>query len=117
MTGEPSTAAHPCKLFLHLSGIEHSRIKVRHPQTNGSTENINQTLQKGFYKVAFRKKLYQSIEAIQKDMDDFMRYYNNQRTNQGKHCQNRTLMQTFLDGRSLYPQYMFENNVEENQAA
>ncbi|MCA9457796.1 MAG: IS481 family transposase [Nitrospira sp.] len=108
---------HPYQLFLHLAGIEHSKTKARHPQTNGSTERLNQTIQNEFYKVAFRKKLYKSIEEIQKDLDDFMSYYNNERTNQGKHCQGRTPMQTFEDGKPLYQQYVFENTEEENQAA
>ena len=89
---------HPYQLFLHLSGIEHSRTKVRHPQTNGSTERLNQTIQNEFYKVAFRKKLYKSIEETQKDLDEFMQYYDNERTNQGK---------------PLYQQYVFENSEEE----
>ena len=111
------TEIHPYQLFLHLSGIEHSRTKVRHPQTNGSTERLNQTIQNEFYKVAFRKKLYKSIEEIQSDLDSFMRYYNNDRTNQGKHCQGRTPMQTFEDGRPLYQQYVFENSEEGKTAA
>ena len=111
------TETHPYQLFLHLSGIEHSRTKVRHPQTNGSTEQLNQTIQNEFYKVAFRKKLYKSIEENQSDLDDFMQYYNNDRTNQGKHCQGRTPMQTFEDGRPLYQQYVFENSEEGKEAA
>ncbi|MZG31610.1 MAG: IS481 family transposase [Nitrospinae bacterium] len=111
------TETHPYQLFLHLSGIEHSRTKVRHPQTNGSTERLNQTIQNEFYKVAFRKKLYKSIEEIQSDLDSFMQYYNNDRTNQGKHCQGRTPMQTFNDGRPVYQQYVFENSEEGKTAA
>ncbi|HIC36824.1 MAG TPA: IS481 family transposase [Candidatus Marinimicrobia bacterium] len=108
---------HPYQLFLHLNGIEHSRTKVRHPQTNGSTERLNQIIQNEFYKVAFRKKIYTSIEEIQVDLDIFMATYNNERTNQGKHCQGRTPMQTLRDGRALYQQYVFENSEEKNQAA
>jgi transposase InsO family protein len=108
---------HPYQLFLHLNEIEHSRTKVRHPQTNGSTERLNQTVQNEFYKVTFRKKLYKTIEEIQNDLDDFMQYYNNDRTNQGKHCQGRTPMQTFQDGRPLYQQYVFENSEEGKTAA
>ena len=108
---------HPYQLFLHLSGIEHSRTKVRHPQTNGSTERLNQIIQNEFYKVAFRKKVYKSIDEIQVDLDIFMDNYNNERTNQGKHCKGRTPMQTFEDGRNLYQQYVFENLEEGKTAA
>lgn len=108
---------HPYQLFLHLTGVEHSRTKVRHPQTNGSTERLNQIIQNEFYKVAFRKKIYKSIEEIQVDLDLFMNDYNNERTNQGKHCQGRTPMQTFEDGRSLYQQYVFENSEKGKTAA
>ena len=108
---------HPYQLFLHLNGIEHSRTKVRHPQTNGSTERLNQIIQDEFYKVAFTKKIYTSIEEIQVDLDIFMATYNNERTNQGKHCQGRTPMQTLQEGRALYQQYVFENSEEKNQAA
>ena len=108
---------HPYQLFLHLNNIEHSRTKVRHPQTNGSTERLNQIVQNEFYKVAFRKKVYTSIEEIQTDLDEFMNFYNNERTNQGKHCQGRTPMQTFKDGKLLYQKYVFENSEEEEKNA
>ncbi len=97
--------------------ISDTLTKVRHPQTNGSVERLNQIVQNEFYKVAFRKKIYKSIEEIQADLDIFMDDYNNVRTNQGKHCQGRTPRHTFHDGRTLYQQYVFENSEEENQAA
>ncbi len=50
--------SHPYELFLHLNDIEHTRTKVRHPQTNGAVERLHQTIQNEFYEVAFRKKLY-----------------------------------------------------------
>lgn len=108
---------HPYQLFLHLNGIEHSKTKVRHPQTNGSAERLNQIVQNEFYQVAFRKKIYASLEEIQADLDDFMKDYNNERTNQGKYCQGRTPMQTFLEGKPLYQKYVFENKPEGKEAA
>lgn len=104
--GRPES--HPYQLFLHLNDIEHTRIKVRHPQTNGAVERLNQTVQEEFYKVAFRKKLYRSIQEIQTDLDEFMSWYNNERTNQGRYCQGRTPMQTFTDDLPLYQQYVYE---------
>lgn len=108
--------AHPFELYLHLNDIEHTRTKVRRPQTNGSVERLNQTIEDEFYKVAFRKKLYSSLDEIQADLDEFMAGYNTERTNQGKHCQGRTPMQTFLEGLDLYQKYVFEE-VELKEAA
>jgi len=99
---------HPYELFLHLNGIEHTRIKVRHPQTNGAVERLNQTIQEEFYKVAFRKKLYRSLEEIQEDLDTFMAWYNTERTNQGRYCKGRTPMQTLSEGLALYDQYVYD---------
>lgn len=98
---------HPYELFLYLNDIEHSRTKARHPQTNGCTERFNQTLLDEFYKVAFRKKIYTSLEQIQVDLDEFLREYNCERSNQGKYCQGRTPMETFIAGLELCQQYVY----------
>lgn len=34
------------QLFLHLNEIEHTRINIRHPQTKGAVERLNQTVQR-----------------------------------------------------------------------
>jgi transposase InsO family protein len=104
---------HAYQLFLQLNEIEHTRIKVRHPQTNGAVERLNQTIQEEFYKVAFRKKLYRSLEEIQADLDEFMNWYNTERTNQGRYCQGRTPLQTFIEGLELYQQYVYDKEVME----
>lgn len=108
---------HPYELFLSLNDIEHTRTKPYHPQTNGSVERLNQTIQNEFYAVAFRKKLYGSIEEIQADLDVFMAWYNTERTNQGRYCQGRTPLQTFMDGLELYQRHVYENETVENQDA
>ncbi|MBT7765633.1 MAG: IS481 family transposase [Bdellovibrionales bacterium] len=98
--GRPET--HHYQLFLHLNDIEHSRTKARHPQTNGCTEKLNQTIKNEFYEVAFRKRLYTSLREMQEDLDVFMKYYNEERTNQGKRCRGRTPYETFTQGLNLY---------------
>lgn len=106
---------HPYQLFLYLNDIEHSRTKARHPQTNGCTERFNQTLLDEFYQVAFRKKIYTTLEEIQADLDEFLQKYNTRRTNQGKYCNGRTPMDTFTEGLDLcrsYLHYREEVNLE-----
>ncbi|MBF0290653.1 MAG: IS481 family transposase [Nitrospinae bacterium] len=108
---------HPYELFLSLNDIEHTRTKPYHPQTNGSVERLNQTIQNEFYAVAFRKKVYGSIEEIQADLDIFMEWYNVERTNQGRYCQGRTPLQTFMDGLELYQRHVYESETVEIQDA
>lgn len=109
--------SHPYELFLYLNDIEHTRTKVRRPQTNGSVERLNQTIQDEFYSVAFRKQLYRTVEAIQVDLDVFMEYYNKERTNQGRYCQGRTPLETFNEGLHLYNQYVIDEDLVEIAAA
>ena len=99
---------HPFELFLHLNGIDHSTTKVRHPQTNGCVERLNQIIQDEFYAVAFRKKLYNSLEEVQADLDVFMSEYNTKRTNEGKRCLGKTPMETLEAGRELCDRYVPE---------
>ncbi|MGI8959236.1 MAG: integrase core domain-containing protein [Bryobacteraceae bacterium] len=53
------------------------------------------------YSVAFRKKLYSSLEQLQTDLDLWLEEYNQQRPHSGKYCFGKTPMQTFLDSRHL----------------
>ena len=50
-----------------------SRTKTKSPQTNGIAERIHKTVLDEFYRIAFRKKLYLSIEALQTDLDEWIR--------------------------------------------
>jgi transposase InsO family protein len=92
---------HAYQIFLGLNEIDHTRTKTKHPQTNGICERFNQTCVNEFYKITFRKKIYRELETLQADLDAFLEHYNNERTHQGKRCQGRTPMQTFLDAREL----------------
>ena len=93
---------HDYQLYLALNEIEHSRTKANHPQTNGICERFHKTILQEFYQVAFRRKIYQSIEELQHDLDDWMAYYNGERTHQGKMCCGRTPMQTLIDAKEVW---------------
>jgi transposase InsO family protein len=60
---------HEYELYLNLEGIDHSKTKVRHPQSNGICERLHRTMQEEFYAVAFRRKLYDKLELLQADLD------------------------------------------------
>lgn len=81
-----------------MNDIEHTKTKVRHPQTNGICERFHKTILNEFYQIAFRKKIFKSIEELQADLDIWMTEYNERRTHQGKMCNGRTPFETFIDG-------------------
>lgn len=94
------------ELYLAGENMDHTRSKTRHPQTNGICERFHKTMLKEFDRVAFRKKLYRTLEEIQADLDGWMEEYNQQRPHQGRWCDGKTPMHTFLDSVSLAKQNM-----------
>jgi transposase InsO family protein len=94
--------AHDYQLYLAINDIEHSKTKVRSPQTNGICECFHKKILQEFYQVTLRKNLYNDLAALQKDLDDWLDYYNNQRTHQGKMCCGRTPMATLIAGKMAW---------------
>jgi transposase InsO family protein len=104
---------HPYELYLQFHDIEHTKTKVRSPQTNGICERFHQTVLNEFYKITFRKKLYSDIDTLQKDLDEYIDWYNTERTHQGKRCKGRTPMKTFTEGKQFY----IEKNIDDRLVA
>ena len=102
--GQPDR--HEYELYLAVENIDHTRTKTKHPQTNGICERFNKTVLNEFYRVAFRKKLYTSLEELQRDLDAWLAEYNEQRTHQGRWCYGKTPRQTFLDSVPLAKEKM-----------
>jgi transposase InsO family protein len=102
--GQPDR--HEYELYLAVENIDHTRTKTKHPQTNGICERFNKTCLNEFYRVAFRKKLYHSLEELQADLDAWLREYNEERTHQGRWCYGKTPMRTFLDSLPLAKEKM-----------
>ncbi len=94
---------HPYELYLTVQQVEHRTTKVHSPQTNGFCERFHRTLKDEFFSVAYRKKLYGSVQELQEDLDGFVRFYNEQRSHQGYRTQGRTPWQAFQDGVALMP--------------
>lgn len=92
---------HDYQLYLALNDIDHTRTKAQSPQTNGICERFHKTILNEFYQVAFRKKIYSTLEALQEDLDAWIVNYNHERTHQGKMCCGRTPMATFEDGKRI----------------
>jgi transposase InsO family protein len=98
--GRPDQHDYP--LYLALNDIEHTRTRAHSPQTNGICERFHKTILNEFYQIAFRRKIYRSLDELQADLDLWLHYYNYDRTHQGKMCCGRTPMQTLIDGKESW---------------
>lgn len=92
---------HAFQLYLAVEDIDHSKTKARHPQTNGICERFHRTMKDEFYSIAFRKKIYNSLEELQTDVNEWLRKYNEFRPHSGRYCYGKTPMQTFLDSKHI----------------
>lgn len=92
---------HPYQLYLDLEDIDHTRTKAKSPQTNGICERFHRTIQDEFYAVIFRKKVFRSVEELQLELDQWLEWYNKERTHSGKHCYGKTPWETFLQSKYL----------------
>ncbi len=93
---------HDYQLYLALNDIDHTRTKAKSSQTNGICERFHRTILNEFYQVTFRKKLYADIESLQQDLDEWLLYYNQERTHQGKMYCGRTPLATLEDGKQIW---------------
>jgi len=89
---------HPYELFLQLEGIEHRTTRVRRPQSNGFVERLHRTLLDEHFRIKGREKWYESVEAMQKDLDVFLIHYNTKRPHQGRNMNGRTPITVFKEG-------------------
>ena len=90
---------HMYEIFLELNDIEHRTTRVATPRTNGFVERFNRTVLDEFFRTAFRKKLYESVDALQKDLDAWLHQYNHERPHRGYRNQGRRPMETFELGK------------------
>ena len=102
---------HEYELYLAVENIDHSKTKARHPQTNGICERFHKTILNEFYQVAFRKKIYRTLEELQNDVDVWLKSYNEERPHTGKHCEGRSPMETFLQTKHLAEDKMLGSDL------
>lgn len=106
---------HPYELLLDLEEIEHTRTKARHPQTNGICERFHKTILNEFYRIAFRKRIYTTLEELQADLDVWLKEYNENRPHSGKWCYGKTPLETFHESLHIAKEKMigYQESVSE----
>lgn len=108
---------HAYQLYLGIEDIDHTKTRVRRPQTNGICERFHRTIQDECYNILFRKKFYSNLEELQIDVDEWIRKYNHERPHSGKYCYGKTPYQTFLDAKYIaFEKTIDENNIKNDDA-
>jgi hypothetical protein len=92
---------HPYQIFLELNDIDHRKTKVAMPRTNGFVERFNRTALDEFFREAFRKKFYSSLEEFQEDLDKWMEHYNYERPHHGYRNMGRRPIETIEQGKTV----------------
>lgn len=69
-------------------------------------------MQEEFYAIAFRKKLYETLDDLQQDLDQWIEYYNNERPHSGRYCYGKTPAQTFEHSIQLAKDKQIEHKFE-----
>jgi hypothetical protein len=58
-------------------------------------------MEEEFYAITFRIKLYDNLELLQNDLNEWLNFYNYERPHSGKFCFGKTPMQTFIESLPL----------------
>jgi transposase InsO family protein len=88
------TERHPYEPYLALNDVEHRRTKVGSPRTNGFVERFDGTVLEEFFQPQMRAKLYESVAALQADLDAWLHQYNHERPHLGYRNQGRRPWET-----------------------
>lgn len=103
---------HEYQLYLAVENIDHTKTKARSPQTNGICERFHKTILQEFYQIAMRKKIYNTIEELQADLDEWIEHYNHERPHSGRYCYGKTPMGTFEDTLDSAKEKMLDYNLQ-----
>lgn len=104
---------HDYQLYLAIEDIDHTKTKTKSPQTNGICERFHRTILEEFYQIAFRKKIYRSLEELQLDLDEWIESYNTERPHSGRYCYGKTPMETFKDSLRIAKDKMLNSKHDE----
>ena len=88
------TERHPYELYLALNDIEHRKTRVGTPRTNGFVERFHGTVLEEFFRPAMHGKLFESVEALQADLDAWLVHCNRERPHLGYRNQGRRPWET-----------------------
>jgi transposase InsO family protein len=65
---------HLYDILLEFNDIGHRHTKIGNPRTNEFVERFNRTVLDEYFRSAFRKYLYDTLEGLQIDLDKWLHH-------------------------------------------
>jgi transposase InsO family protein len=84
-------------------GARQSFIRPGRPATNGAVERVQRTILEECWRPAFARSLVPKIGGLVRDLEAYLRFYNEERAHTGRLTAGRTPMQTLIGARKMRP--------------
>ena len=82
---------------------KHTRIRAGRPQTNGHVERLHRTILDEFWRPSFARYLYLTISGLRRDLNEYTRIYNTDRTHNGRITKGRIPIDIIDPARKMRP--------------
>jgi transposase InsO family protein len=84
-------------------GATQTFIRPGRPMTNGAVERVQRTILEECWRPAFAHSLVPKIGGLARDLESYLRYYDEERAHTGRYTQGRTPWQTLIGARKMRP--------------
>jgi Integrase core domain len=89
--------------ILARHGARVTRIRAGRPQSNGAVEALHRLILEECWKPAFARYLYLRFHGLRRELDAYLRYYNHDRTHNGRLTRGRIPADIVYGARKMEP--------------
>jgi transposase InsO family protein len=84
-------------------GARQRFIRPGRPMTNGAVERVQRTILEECWRPSFARSLVPKLGGLSRDLEAYLRFYNEERAHTGRLTQGRTPLETLIGARKMRP--------------
>ena len=84
-------------------GARQTFIRPGRPATNGAVERVQRTILEECWRPSFARSLVPKIGGLERDLEAYLRFYNEERAHTGRLTQGQTPLQVLIGARKMRP--------------
>jgi transposase InsO family protein len=88
---------------IHELGAVQSFIRPGRPTTNGAVERVQRTILEECWRPSFARSLVPKLTGLVRDLDAYLRFYDEERAHTGRLTQGRTPLEALIGARKMRP--------------